>query len=482
MPKDMRQIPLSIGPSSDYGWLGGLALNEYIGRKASYSSDSNAGFDPFRKPGVLQTGYRASNVNSFIATQINGLQTYSASGLLRLYGLDLVGRVFQIDTNNHANVSVIASLPMINQDYGFAISRDYLFAAYNNVSLQAKVERIGPLSTGVLATTINASGTATVQSLQIKHVLMPWKSNLYYLHANNLDYFDGNGISTGILTVGARLPSGMVVKTACPFGDRIAVGASDNLGSSENRGNTCKVYLYDGVSNDWQKEIPFPENDIKNLAFEFGTLLAWGIKWKYAYNQSSGGFEPIELLDTDAPAQHRFHDTNDSQVYYPSENSVRSYGSPIRYLEKVMHAPFAATGTGGVCKWVSNSRLYVSNSAGNLLYLSSSAETSIRWKSRFIEIDGVKFRVAWVRVVVEALGTSDSLTVEFNDRSGNNYVVGTLNGATASDGAILSKEFFAKDFTAEPPYATEIQLALNFDGGNTKVRRVDMILETASEY
>lgn len=482
MPKDMRQIPLTIGPTSEYGWLGGLAYNEYLGRKATYSSGSDGGIDPFRKIGTLQTGFFASNVNSFITTQINAMQTYSASGTLKLFGYDIIGKVFQIDTTNHSNVSVIASLPSINADYGFGINRDYLFTMHNNASLQAFLTRIGPLSTGVLATTLNASMTATVQSLQIKHVLLPWKSNLYCLHANNIDYLDGNGVNTGILTVGARLPSSMVIKTACPYGSQIVIGASDNLGTSSNRGSICKVYFYDGVSNDWQKEITFPENDILNLSYEYGKLIGYGRNNQYVYNSGTDSFEISEPMDSTAPTQHRAHSANNGQVWLAGNNVVRAYGSPTNFLPDSLTMPYSAVGTGGVCKWISNTKLYVSNSTGNLLYLSAGAGTGVRWKSRFISVDGVKFRVAWVRVTTETLATSDSLIVELNDMAANNYVVGTLNGATTSDGAIASKEFFAKDFTAEPPYATEIQLALNFDGGNPKVRRVDMILETASEY
>ena len=479
MPKDARQIPITIGAGSDYGWLGGTALNEYVGRKASYSTQSDGGIDPFRKPGVLQAGFRASNVNSFITTQIRALQTYSAS-TLRLYGYDIVGKVFQIDTANHANVSVIASLTDINEDTAFAITRDYLFAMGNNVSLQTFLYRMGPLATAVNTTTINASMTATVNGLAIKHVLLPWKSNLYCLHANNIDYLDGNGILTGILTVGARLPASMVQKCAVGYGDQIAIGASDNLGNSSNRGSICRVYFYDGVSNDWQQEVPFPENDILNMAFENGELLAWGIKWLYRYNPSVGGFEPIEQIDTTTPTFSRAHGVNDGQVWFTGNNVVRSYGSPIRYLEKVMNVPFTAVGSGGACKWVNNNRLYVSNSVGNLLYLSASAETGITWKTRVIEVGGVKFRVAWARVVTEVLATNDSLNVGWLDKAGNTYAIGSM--AFAADGAILSKEFFAKDFTAEPPYLTEGQLTLQFDGGNVKIRRVDLILETASEY
>lgn len=481
MPKDMRQIPISIGPLEEHGWLGGLALNEYVGRKASYSTGSDGGIDPFRKPGVLQAGYRASSVNAFVTTQINAMVAYLASGSTRLYGNSIIGRVYQIDTSNHANVSVIASLNSINQDYGFAVSRDYLFTAYNPNASVTYLTRIGPLSTGVAQNvSFNVSMISQVQGVQIRHVLMPWKSNLYCLHANNIDYLDGNGVTTGILTVGARLPSGMVIKTATPYGDRIAVGASDNLVSSSNRGTRAVVYVYDGVSTDWEKEIPFPENDILDLAFYRGNLFAWGVKWLYRLDSTQSGFEAIAQLDTTAPGLHKMHDVNDGQLFFPASNVMRAYGRPIDYLQDAFTSPITAVGTGGVCKWMTNGRLYVSNNAGNLLYASASAETSVRYKTRFIEAAGAKFRVAWVRVVTEALASGDSLQVEMNDVSGNNYVVGTMT--FAGDGAILSKEFFSKDFTSEPPYLTEVQLALLFDGGNVKVRRVDMILETAQEY
>lgn len=484
MPKEARQIPITIGPLTEYGWLGGLSLNEYIGRKSTYAGGSNqsdGGIDPFRKIGVLQTGFMASNVNSFITTQINSLQYYSLnSSLQRLYGYDIIGKIYQVDTGNHANVSVIASLPSINADYGFALTRDYLFSTYNNASNQTFLNRIGPLSTGVLATTLNASMTATVQSLQIKHVLLPWKSNLYCLHANNIDYLDGNGVLTGILTVGARLPENMVIKTACGFGDKIAVGASNNLGSAANRGTDCKVYLYDGVSIDWEKEIPFPETDILNLSFEYGKLIGYGRNNQYVYNGATNSFDIGEPMDSSAPTFHRAHDANRGQIWYTGTNLVNAFGKAAPFLDDALTAPIAAVGTGGAVKWISNSKIYISNSTGNLLYASAGNTTSVRAKTRFIEANGLKFRVAWVRVVTEALASSDSLQVEFNDVSGNNYVAGTMT--YASDGAILSKEFFAKDFTSGPPYLTEIQLALLFDGGSVKVRRVDMILETASEY
>lgn len=479
MPKDAREIPITILPGSDYGWLGGTALNEYVGRKASYSTQSDGGIDPFRKPGVLQAGFRASIVNSFITTHIRALQTYSSS-TLKLFGYDLVGKVFQIDTANHANVSVIASLTSINEDTAFAITRDYLFAMGNNISFQAFLYRMGPLGTGINTTIINASMVAVVNTLQIKHVLLPWKSNLYCLHANNIDYLDGNGVTTGILTVGARLPSSMVSKCAVGYGDQIAIGASDNLGLSSNRGSSCKVYFYDGVSNDWQQEVPFPENDIRNLAFENGDLLAWGIKWLYRYNPSSGGFEPIELLDVGTPTYSNAHGVNDGQVWFTGNNVVRSYGAPVRYLEKVMNVPYTAVGTGGACKWINNGRLYVSNNAGQLLYLSANAETGITWRSRVIEIGGVKFRVSWVRIVMEPLTTNDGVNVIWRTIDGNTFALGSAT--FSGDGAIFSKEFYAKDFGAEPPYETEGQLALQFDTGNVKIRRVDMILETAPEY
>lgn len=484
MSKQSQQIPITIGPLTEYGWLGGTALSDYIGRKSSYSPNSDGGIDTFRKIGVLQAGYQASNVNGFITQAINSMDVYLASGSLRLYaGADngAAKFIYQVDTSNHANVSIIASLSTLNQDNGFAITRDYLFATYNsNASVITNLLRIGPLSTGVLATVINASMISQVNSVQIKHVVFPWKSNLYCLHANNLDYLDGNGVTTGILTVGARLPTGMVVKTGCPYGDKIAVGASDNLISNSTRGTRCIVYLYDGVSNDWQKEIPFPENDIKNLAFENGELLAWGVKWIYKYDATAGGFIAMEPLDVSAPITDRAHGVNDSQIYFTGANVVQSYGSPVRHLDRVMNVPFAGVGTGGVCKWVTNTRMYVSNNAGNLLYLSAGAATTQTWRSRVIEMGGIKFRIAWIRVVTEILDANDGLVVGLRDLAGNTYAAGTMT--FASDGAILSKEFFAKDFTAEPPYGTETILTLKFDAGNVKVRRVDMILETASEY
>ena len=69
MPKQSQSIPISISALSDYGWIGGLALNEYVGQKSTYSTQTNGGIDPFRKIGVLQAGYFASTVNSFITAR-----------------------------------------------------------------------------------------------------------------------------------------------------------------------------------------------------------------------------------------------------------------------------------------------------------------------------------------------------------------------------------------------------------------------------
>src|SRR5690349_7014799 len=122
MSKDARQIPITIGPSSDYGWLGGLALNKYVGNKASYLS--SGGIDPFRTPGLLQTGYVASPIAnvSVISQQMTGMEIARppTGGDAQIYGIGQVGHFYQVDIPT-LMATVRFNVSMTNSDYGFAV-------------------------------------------------------------------------------------------------------------------------------------------------------------------------------------------------------------------------------------------------------------------------------------------------------------------------------------------------------------------------
>lgn len=488
MPKDARQIPLTIGPTSDYGWLGGIAYNKDFGNKASYLS--SGGIDPLRSPGILQTGFLASIVNASVTQQLTGaVFAPGIGGVTRLFGIGSFGQFYDFNTDTFVvNPTYVAS--MSNTDYGFAYFNSHIFLSRNEGVSITRLTKINPLNTGVsVIDALNSSMISSVAGIQIRHVLYPWKSNLYCLHANNIDYLDGNGAVTGILTQGARLPSGMVIKTATSYGDKIVVGASDNLTIGSDKGTICKVYFYDGISNDWQKEVLFPETDITNLVFNAGKLIGFGFRNSYVYNPTSEGWDVYKPIDATNPMTHNSHSINDGQLWFAGDGLVNSYGRNNDVMPETFNVPYSGLGVGadgigaGICRWINSNTLYVSGlSTRGLQILSGGFRTGVRYKTRSISVDGTKFRVAWVRVVVEPLTTSDQATVEIVDDAGTTYVVGTLNGAVASDGPILSKEFFSKDFTSEPPYLTEFQLSLLFSAGNVKVRRVDFVLETAPEY
>jgi len=467
---------ITIDANSQYGWMGGLGLNEYLGRKSTYDPASDAGFDVFRKLGVLQTGFRASIATATIDLQCNALRIAQTSAGTYLYGLaaeSSKGSLFRVDTADHGLASMLASWTSPYSENSMEYHNDHLYIPYNANISAAQLAKYGPLSGAAsMDLAFNVSLTGNALGLPIKKVVLSWRGNIYVFHANNIDYTDG---STGVLTQGARLPSGMLIKCASDYGSRLAIGASQNGYSTVNRGAECKVYLYDGVSNDWLKEIPFPETDIFDIKFTEQGLLAWGKKYIYKYNGDKGAFTPFEELTEDESIKSGQVDEMNGQVWFSGNNHLKSFGAPLSGLQGGLHKPITATGVITGLKWLNNGKVYMSNTAGNLLYASASNETGISWKTRHIDI-GQKFRVAWVRVVTETLASGDGLELSLASEGGSSKVVGTLTHTT--DGAVLEKEFFAKNFTADVGEVNEVQVGVKFTGGSPKVRRIDLMLET----
>lgn len=482
MSEQRELVRLHIDAASEYGWMGGESFSEYVGKQSTYSKSSVA-IDPFRTLGVLRAGFGSGLTVNGISLKLTAMKTYLATER-STYGMDIKSNIYRIDNLSY-NVSIMGALnasTYTNEDYALEIHKNALYAAYNVNATTTRVSKFSPLSGGgtwnisfncsLLAFALNSLDNPS--GYQMKHVLLSFKGYLLMMHGNCVDYTAGD---SGVLLTGCRLPDNMVIKTACDYGNQVAIGASDNFYDPSYRGN-AKVYLYDGFSQDWSREISFPDTIITNLHYANGELLAWSPNGMYRFDGS--GFELVD--NTANTVTHGGVDDKDGFTYYKGSNVIKAYGKPIAGLPPAIISPITGAGTNGAVKWVTQGRLLVSAEDNKLYHFRSTFnETSAYWISRLITMPkGQKFVVTAVKLVFGTLATGDVLNVYLRNEAGTDKQCGTISYSV--DGAVNSKIFAMNQFTDVHTSPFEkVQVYLSFSGGSVQVISVDLTIETVPE-
>lgn len=476
---------MHIGPTDAYGWISGESFSDYVGRRGTYSNSSLA-IDPFRTLGTVRSGFglSAASLNG-ITLQLTALERYTPRNRV-VYGFDVKSNVYYIDAQNH-NASVIGALnasTLTNQSAALRIHRDALYAAYNVNATVAYLSRYSPLSgTPTWNSSFNVSllayapGTAANGApTAIKQVLLSWKGNLYAMHGNLIWYTAG---TSGLLTNGATLPDSKIIKCASVYGNQIAIGASDNIVDNTYLGEP-KVYFYDGFSQDWQKEVPFPDNDITELKFDGHDLIAFGPTGIFKYDGQ--GFIKLDDISGVVPAGGS--DVQNGQIYFgASSNAIRAYGSPRPDIEKSFTRPMTGVGSNAIFKWVTANLLYTADSDGSIKRFSaSSAESSASFTTRYIEApNGSKFYLRAIRVSYQTLASGDSISLSVLDESTAENTIGTITYTNDGSSNPCSKEFTENSFTTGLGQMQKCRVRLALSGGSPKITSIDLLLETSKE-
>jgi hypothetical protein len=317
---------------------------------------------------------------------------------------------------------------------------------------------------------------ANPASSQLKHVLLSFKGYLLLCHGNSVDYTTG---STGVLSQGCRFPTNQIIKTACTYGNLVAIGTSDNLFDNTYRGN-ARVYLYDGFSLDWMKEIIFPDNDITNIDTFKGELYAWGPRGMYHYNGS--GFDIVRSAAL--AVSHGSTDKNAGAIFFKGANVIYAYGSPDPSLPPAFYTPMTGSGTNGIVRWVNPTTLIATADDATLSnYNSSFNETTVSWNSRLIMAgNGQKFSVKSVKITSLPLASGDAVSVNLIDEAGNTCSVGAFTYSGDNSVNNTSKLFLEENFvTPFTKFSQGVQVQLSFTSGSIQVLSVDLCLETVPE-
>lgn len=487
MNANSRTFEVNIGPKENLGWLAGESFSEYVGRVGTYSpkDGENVAIDPHRTLGTIRTGFASGLTVTGVNKMMKNLKQFTPRGRL-MYGLDILSNLWVINMQAN-NASMFFSLngsQSTNEDVGLEIHQDALYAAYNVNSSIARLAKMSALSdsnptvnacfnTSLLAQSLNSFSNASA-SQQITHPLLSFKGFLFVFQANQILQTSG---STAILTPMAQLPANMIIKTVCRFGNVMAIGACDNLTDPEFRG-AARVYLYDGISQSWQEEHEFPENDITCLATRGGELMGWGPKGCYDFNGS--GFVLNRRLD--ATVQHDGTSMLGNRIFFKGSNVIRAYGKADADLDNAWTRPMTGAGSQGVVRWISDTVLYASANDGNLYrWSSSSNETSVRKVTRFFDAgDGSAFYIRAILVTCVALVSGGGISVGIIDDTNTNYDIGTLT--FAADGALTSKLFLEGNYSSTPPNPMrKAKLYVTFDSGSVQVTGIHAKCETLKE-
>jgi len=460
-------------------FLGGLApYSDLIGREGSYAEARDV--DPHRKPGYIMPGWKETAVSS-VDTALAGLILDAAvdpdNATLTIYAIDdgklyeigTLGTAFTDDANFPHAVSTGSGVVFYECKIGGTSATRLFYIQDTDVGMS----NVGtPDFDDDWLSTIPAGGAALTSG---KHPYLKWKSYLWIAHGNDLGKLDGQTGDNGTWTSSALdLPEGWEITSLFSTQNYIGICAWYKLASGSGNRTIARIFMWDGVSADWNYWIPIEDNKVisslndgsdiylltegRGYATNLKRLTDRGDELIYNFRIDKGG--------SDKDFEANYHNVMDislgrllmglTKTNY--QNSVFAYGSVNPIFPKIMTQPYS----GGSDPDASNAGDvgYVGSLYLNTVFFSSKIGTNYYW-GRFPGNESTnalykglyknpeqKVRINYVKFYFKPLVASDDMTptldidygtsITLKDRRGNATI------SYAEDGAITSKLFNVK--------------------------------------
>jgi hypothetical protein len=308
--------------------------------------------------------------------------------------------------------------------------------------------------------------------------------------------FIGNSYTNASLTNAcsiAKVEAGVVTPDALPLyktqkvvkcvefhNANLYVGITTNLYNDRTLKCETTVVVWDTVSAGWQKEIPFPEEDIVALKTWNGSLYAWGARGVYRFNGS--GFSQVYVTQA-GPNLASEVDVSPWGILYwkgtdtSGNQGVYAYGSMDERLKKVPFKPYLEYGGASQALfWVNKDNLYICGySSGNKIRRFNSASDAsygtATWKSSMINFPG-NAQIVDIKVMLASLPSGTAVTLGWAKDDGIAEDLLTANTL----GQTLMK------ICPNGKIADEFQVYLRHTAGPTpKVKRIDIEYEQVQE-
>lgn len=420
----MPRLTLSIS-----NFLGGVAPSAYSGDYRSQADPTTFGWDSANiiDMGLLRRGFGLTTVTgaSIITGSVRWVKTYG-SFTPYAYAYEentnpTANRLHRINVSTHTvtpSGTFPATLNTYSESNGMELYDGYLYYAtgqyLGRYDLNTTFDNSFYLSLGT-----------TCLGATIRHPMVQGYGKLFignsYTNASLTNACSVAKIEAGVVTADA-LPLGKtqkVVKCLEFHNANLYIGLSSNLYGDRTIRCDTSMLVWDTVSPGWQKEIPFPEEDIVALKSWNGSLYAWGARGVYVFNGT--GFSQIFLTPAGPNLSSEVDVSPYGLLYWKGTDSaanqgIYAYGALDERQTKVPFKPyFEYGGASQPIVWVNKDNLYVFgySSGEKIRRFNSATDASYgtaTWKSSMINMPG-NAQIVDIKVMMASLPSGTSVTL-----------------------------------------------------------------------
>ena len=461
-------------------FLGGLAISPWDENRGIW--DVLEGIDIFRYPGLLGSGYTATDARGATVTdQIKAFCAFTGTPAVPYVYAHSVGKLYRFNASN--DITANGTLGAIPRTLATTGGQALLF--YRGSIVYVQNTQIGcvndPGAVDPVFNDVGIGGAGVLTTNTYHPAINGPDGNLYIADGNAIDQYNG---TTDIYTANKLvLGAGYTITSLAHDGYYLIIGATQHPTAAYGM-NQAEVFFWDTWSGTFNKTFVMPDADITALkTFIDGYTYAftrWGIyRFNYSTLPTTVIHEMAGMTNLYCEALQEAVDLYNGMLLFGSVNGW-VYGSPDNRLAKVFYTPIrvAAGGTANAeivaLKVIGPTKIYVS-SATNQFYVFKTGNASATATTSLIDLKK-PFKIGGIKVYTKALASGDSLTVSATNEAGTSIISGTFSYAV--DGTKTSK--LIRTIGTARPYADAIIISLAFTG-NVRVKRIDLFGDLADE-
>lgn len=485
-------------------FLGGLAPSPYSGDITKHTDPRSAGWDlaNLADVGLLRRGFGEADISnvSMITGDIRWIKTYSGSNAYAYLYEENTGsanRIHRVAVTSDHVVDTTGTFPHTiawnaSLAGNFCSGMEFGPTDSSGASLlPGKLYYTSGqyLGTYDFGTTFNdsfyCSLGVTCLGAQMRH---PMAFGFGKLYVGDADPVAGTP-RIGKVQLGVYTPNALplasqqkMVKCLAWHSQNLYIGLSSNLSGSRLINCDCSVLVWDTASDTWNKEIPFPEEDIVALKSWEGILYAWGARGMYKLGYA--GFEQIFTTQVGPDIESEVTISPKGILYwrgldYAGNYGIYAYGSIDPRLDKVLFRPYSEYGgPSGALTWIGDQNLYICGyPSGNRVRrfsLGSDASHSVGavWRSAMVKLPGSSGLITDVKVYLQSLPSGTEFVIGWSEGGGVMEDLFTVNAL----GTVFAK------FSPSGKSADMLQVFVRHMAGPTpKIERIMVDYESTQD-
>lgn len=351
-------------------FLGGLAPSRFQGTPNQFDplDTTSAGFDPYitDEEGILRRGLAETTItNASLATgAITWMKAVNRPSGSYVYGTEeqisgggTNNRLFQINAVTHA-ITNASPFPHILPTDGGQCGLEF----FNGFLYYASQRYLGRYD---LSLAFNNCyniflGTQAI-GRSIDHPMVQGNGKLFIGNSNfslktaSVATDDGVSVTLNALDLAK---TEQFVRSLEWYKNTLLIAGSSNAGTGASTKTPNTMYVWDGISTNYQDRYDFPDEDFHAIRVFRDRILAWGQRGVYQFNGS--GFDLIQPY-LGGPDPWGVDTNPHGLVLWKDENAqAYAFGSPQSGLPVIPYKPirFSETPSGGLCV-VNRTNLYI---------------------------------------------------------------------------------------------------------------------------